>query len=218
MTRGKGCYIYDDQDRSYLDFTAGIAVNALGHSDPQVAQALYDQANTLLHTSNLYYNEKAGELAKKLVTTTKAHGGAWADKLFLANSGTEANEGALKFARKYGKQFSQDKTELVCFTNAFHGRSMGALSVTYNPKYQKPFAPLIPGIKTVEFNDVSALDAAIGEKTCGVIIEPIQGEGGVHPARPEFLEAIRERCDKHNALLIFDEIQVRRREEFKSTR
>ncbi|KAG1060221.1 hypothetical protein G6F42_028042 [Rhizopus arrhizus] len=115
-------------DRRYLDFTAGIAVTALGHSDPEVAQVLYDQANKLLHTSNLYHNEHAGALAKTMVETTRQHGGEWASKLFLANSGTEANEGALKFARKWGKQYSPDKTEIVCFTNAFHGRSMGALS------------------------------------------------------------------------------------------
>lgn len=207
MARGKGCYLYDTSDRKYLDFTAGIAVTALGHSDPHVAQVLFDQANTLLHTSNLYHNQKAGALAKQLVETTRSHGGAWASKLFLANSGTEANEGALKFARKWGKQFSEDKVEIVCFTNAFHGRSMGALSATYNPKYQKPFAPLVPGFITAPFNDTQKALEAITEKTCGVIVEPIQGEGGVHPAKQEFLEALRKRCDETNTLLIFDEIQ-----------
>ncbi|EPB91282.1 acetylornithine aminotransferase [Mucor circinelloides 1006PhL] len=207
IARGKGCYLYDTSDRRYLDFTAGIAVTALGHSDPEVAQVLYDQANKLLHTSNLYHNEHAGALAKTMVETTRQHGGEWASKLFLANSGTEANEGALKFARKWGKQYSPDKTEIVCFTNAFHGRSMGALSVTFNPKYQKPFAPLVPGIVTSPYNDVEAALSAITDKTCGVIIEPIQGEGGVHPAKAEFLEALRKRCDETNTLLIFDEIQ-----------
>lgn len=207
IARGKGCYLFDTNDRKYLDFTAGIAVTALGHSDSEVAQVLFDQANKLLHTSNLYHNENAGALAKTIVETTKSHGGEWASKLFLANSGTEANEGALKFARKWGKQFSPDKTEIVCFTNAFHGRSMGALSATYNPKYQKPFAPLVPGFKTSPFNDVEKALEAITDKTCGVIIEPIQGEGGVHPAKAEFLEALRKRCDETNTLLIFDEIQ-----------
>ncbi|CEP09696.1 hypothetical protein [Parasitella parasitica] len=207
IARGKGCYLYDTNDRRYLDFTAGIAVTALGHSDPEVAQVLYKQANKLLHTSNLYHNEYAGALAKTMIKTTHQHGGKWASKLFLANSGTEANEGALKFARKWGKQFSSDKTEIVCFTNAFHGRSMGALSVTFNSKYQKPFAPLIPGIITSPYNDAEAALKAITDKTCGVIIEPIQGEGGVHPARAEFLETLRKRCDETNTLLIFDEIQ-----------
>jgi acetylornithine aminotransferase len=209
ISHGKGCYLYDTNDRKYLDFTAGIAVTALGHSDSEVAQVLFDQANKLVHTSNLYHNQNAGALAKTIVETTKDNGGAWASKMFLANSGTEANEGALKFARKWGKQFAADKTEIVCFTNAFHGRSMGALSVTFNPKYQKPFTPLIPDIVTSPFNDVDAALAAITDKTCGVIIEPIQGEGGVHPAKQEFLQALRKRCDETNTLLIFDEIQVR---------
>ncbi|CAO3677148.1 unnamed protein product [Rhizopus microsporus] len=207
ISHGKGSYLYDTNNRKYLDFTAGIAVTALGHSDPEVAKVLYDQANQLVHTSNLYYNSNAGELAKTLVETTKAHGGQWARKLFLSNSGTEANEGALKFARKWGKQFSEDKTEIVCFTNAFHGRSMGSLSATYNPKYQKPFAPLVPGFVTSPFNDVHKALESITDKTCGVIIEPIQGEGGVHPASEDFLGALRRRCDETNALLIFDEIQ-----------
>ncbi|CAO3660994.1 unnamed protein product [Rhizopus stolonifer] len=207
ISHGKGSYLYDTQGRKYLDFTAGIAVTALGHSDAEVAKVIYDQANTLVHTSNLYYNDNAGQLAKTMVETTKSSGGAWARKLFLANSGTEANEGALKFARKWGKQFSKDKVEIVCFTNAFHGRSMGALSATFNPKYQQPFAPLVPGFVTSPFNDVEQALNSITDKTCGVIIEPIQGEGGVHPANAEFLQALRKRCDETNSLLIFDEIQ-----------
>ncbi|KAI8987558.1 pyridoxal phosphate-dependent transferase [Mycotypha africana] len=210
ISHGKGCYVFDSNQRKYLDFTAGIAVTALGHADPQVAEVIYNQAKKLVHISNLYHNENAGALAKKLVDITHASpGGQWASKLFLANSGTEANEGALKFARKWGKQFANgdQKTEIVCFTHSFHGRSMGALSVTSNYKYQKPFEPLIPNIKTSEFNDLqSALDC-INENTCGVIIEPIQGEGGVHPATDKFLKAIRQRCDETDALLIFDEIQ-----------
>jgi acetylornithine aminotransferase len=208
LTHGKGCHIYDSSDRDYLDFTAGIAVVALGHADPEVAQVLFDQANKLVHGSNLYHNEHAGALTKSLVEKTRAAGGSWASKVFLSNSGTEANEGALKFARKWGKQFSQDKTEIVCFTNAFHGRSMGALSATFNPKYQLPFAPLVPGFVTSPFNDVEKTLASITDKTCGVIIEPIQGEGGVHPANADFLKAVRQRCDETNTLLIFDEIQV----------
>ncbi|KAI7864476.1 pyridoxal phosphate-dependent transferase [Spinellus fusiger] len=208
MVRGKGSYLYDTQDRAYLDFTAGIAVTALGHSDPQVADILATQAQRLVHISNLYHNEHAGSLAETLVTTTQQHGGAWASKVFFTNSGTEANEGALKFARKWGKTVrGPDKMEIVCFTNAFHGRSMGALSATYNPKYQTPFQPLVPGFVTVPFNDTQRAVEAITERTCAVLIEPIQGEGGVHAATEEFMTAIRSQCNKTNALLIFDEIQ-----------
>ncbi|KAI8145710.1 pyridoxal phosphate-dependent transferase [Fennellomyces sp. T-0311] len=210
LSRGKGCYVYDTTDRAYLDFTAGIAVCALGHSDPEVAQVLYEQANKLLHTSNLFYNETAGLLAEKLVTTTQEHGGHWASRIFLANSGTEANEGALKFARKWGKHVAGNdtkKTGIVSFVNGFHGRSMGALSATYNPKYQLPFAPLVPGFKSVPYNNVEEAVKAITDETCGVIVEPFQGEGGVNPATTEFLEALRKRCDETGALLIFDEIQ-----------
>ncbi|KAI9498580.1 pyridoxal phosphate-dependent transferase [Zychaea mexicana] len=211
ISRGKGCHLYDTNDRAYLDFTAGIAVCALGHADPEVAQVLYEQAKTLVHTSNLYYNDKAGELAEKIVTTTQQSGGKWASKIFLANSGTEANEGALKFARKWGKHVTGNdnttKTGIVSFVNGFHGRSMGALSATYNPKYQLPFAPLVPGFKTTPYNDVEQALNIINDDTCGVIVEPFQGEGGVHPATTEFLEALRKRCDETGALLIFDEIQ-----------
>ncbi|KAG2226964.1 hypothetical protein INT45_006371 [Circinella minor] len=211
ISRGKGCYLYDTNDRAYLDFTAGIAVCALGHSDPEVAKVLYDQANTLVHTSNLYYNDKAGELAERIVTTTQQNGGSWASRIFLANSGTEANEGALKFARKWGKNITSSenttKTKIVSFVNGFHGRSMGALSATYNPKYQLPFAPLIPGFSSLPYNDVEQALKNINDDTCGVIVEPFQGEGGVHPATTEFLEALRKRCNETGALLIFDEIQ-----------
>ncbi|KAI9310081.1 pyridoxal phosphate-dependent transferase [Dichotomocladium elegans] len=210
VSRGKGCYVYDTDDRAYLDFTAGIAVVALGHSDDGVAKVLQEQAQKLVHTSNLYYNETAGQLAEMLVTTTRASSSSsdWASKVFLANSGTEANEAALKFARKWGKHVKgDDKHKIVSFVHGFHGRSMGALSATYNPKYQKPFAPLVPGFSSVPYNDIDAALAAIKDDTCGVIVEPVQGEGGVHPAKAEFLEALRKRCDEVNALLIFDEIQ-----------
>ncbi|KAI9485497.1 MAG: pyridoxal phosphate-dependent transferase [Benjaminiella poitrasii] len=203
MKRGKGSYLYDTNERSYLDFTAGIAVNALGHSDPEVAQVLYDQARTLVHTSNLYFNPNAGELAKLVVNKT----GGWASKLFLANSGTEANEGALKFARKWGTAQSPSKHKIVCFSHAFHGRSLGALSVTPNPKYQKPFEPLLPGVVTCPYNDTEKALELITDDVCGVIMEPVQGEGGVHPATSQFLQAVRERCNETNSLLIFDEIQ-----------
>jgi acetylornithine aminotransferase len=209
FTHGKGSYIYDTADRKYLDFTAGIAVNALGHSDEEVANVLFEQAKKLVHCSNLYHNENTGLLAEKLVTATVEQGGFNASKVFLSNSGTESNEGALKFGRKWGKVVdpSGKKHKIVSFTNAFHGRSMGALSATYNPKYQQPFAPLIPGFDVGEFNNVEQVKSIIDDDTCAVIVEPIQGEGGVHPAKKEFLEALRKECDDHNALLIFDEIQ-----------
>ncbi|KAI9301403.1 pyridoxal phosphate-dependent transferase [Cunninghamella echinulata] len=208
VERGNGCYLYDSAGREYLDFTAGIAVVGLGHADPDVAKVIAEQAQKLIHISNLYHNEHAGPLAELLIEQTNQHNTtSWASKVFLANSGTEANEGALKFARKWGKQFSQDKFKVISFTNAFHGRSMGALSATYNPKYQKPFAPLVPGFITAPYNDIDATLQLIDDDTCGVIIEPVQGEGGVHPATEEFLAALRKRCNETNTLLIFDEIQ-----------
>jgi len=189
---------------------AGIAVVALGHADPTLAQLMYDQAIQLTHCSNLYHSPWPGELAKLIIETTKSHSPQTPfQKVFLANSGTEANEGALKFARKVGKQRGGDtKTDIVCFDRAFHGRTFGALSVTPQPKYQKPFAPMVPGVKVGQLNDIAALETLVDEKTCGVIVEPIQGEGGVYEASEEFLTALRERCNKVGAVLIYDEIQV----------
>ncbi|KAJ1965377.1 acetylornithine aminotransferase [Dipsacomyces acuminosporus] len=234
LSHGKGSYVYDTAGNEYIDFTAGIAVTALGHSHPDVAAAVADQATKLVHCSNLYHNEWAPKLAEKIVTATisaypqgtrgiydKGKGGP---RLFFTNSGTEANEGALKFARKYGKHIATSgtlgksasdalrgdpnlKCGLVSFTGAFHGRSMGALSVTANPKYQKPFTPLIPAVQTGKFNSTAELAAFVDERTCAVIVEPIQGEGGVHTANVEFLRALRRRCDQVGALLIYDEIQ-----------
>ena len=187
------------------------------------------EASTLLHTSNAFHHQWAGKLAELLVTLTQKEGGlGWATgtsgqknaKVFFANSGTEANEGALKTARKvgkvrwaakHGKQWDDpacDKYEIVCFDHAFHGRSMGALSVTTNAKYQKPFFPLIPGVQVGELNDLSSIERLVGEKTCAVIVEPVQGEGGIHPAHEQWLRALRKRCDETGAVLIFDEIQV----------
>ena len=188
----------------------------------------------MLHTSNVYHHEWAGKLAELLITLTQSEGGlGWAPgsshppkdgtggaKVFFANSGTEANEGALKVARKVGKTRwaaatgkpwddpSCDKYEIVCFERGFHGRSMGALSVTSNPKYQKPFMPLIPGVKVGKLNDTAGLASLVGEKTCAVIVEPIQGEGGINAADVEWLRALRKRCDEIGAVLIYDEIQV----------
>ncbi|KDR83386.1 hypothetical protein GALMADRAFT_132842 [Galerina marginata CBS 339.88] len=234
LARGKGSYVWDVDGRRYLDFSAGIAVNALGHADDGVLKVLNEQAGKLLHTSNVYHNEWAGKLAELLVTLTQAEGGLGyaaaggagtsqsgpgGAKAFFANTGTEANEGALKIARKVGKDRWAAKTEkswddpacsktrIVCFENSFHGRSMGALSVTSNPKYQKPFEPLIPGVDVGKLNDVAALESLVGEDTCAVIVEPIQGEGGINDASEEWLRALRKRCDEVGAVLIFDEIQ-----------
>ncbi|KAF8331096.1 acetylornithine and succinylornithine aminotransferase [Cantharellus anzutake] len=240
LSHGKGSWIYDTSHRKYLDFSSGIAVNALGHGDEQLVKIMNEQASKLIHSSNVFHNEWAGELAELVINLTKRDGGlGWASgtqvsssseptsgaKVFLANSGTEANEGALKFARKVGKDrwakangispadytnpayLSSPKTKIVAFDNAFHGRSMGSLSVTSNPKYQAPFAPLIPGVEIGAYNDIEALERLITEDTCGVIVEPVQGEGGVHTASTDFLRALRKRCDAVDAVLIFDEIQ-----------
>ena len=187
-------------------------------------QVLQGQAGKLLHTSNLYHNEFAGSLAELLVELTKRHNSSSFDgaKVFFANSGTEANEGALKVARKVGKERwakatgnpsddpACDKYEIVCFENAFHGRSTGALSVTTSPKYQNPFRPLMPGIRVGKLNTQDSIDNLVSEKTCAVIVEPIQGEGGIHSANVDWLKALRKKCDEVGAVLIFDEIQVRR--------
>lgn len=208
--RGKGCYLYDVEGRSYLDFTAGIAVNALGHCDPGMAEILAEQSKILIHTSNLYHNPHTGRLSKQLIELTKATGGmSTASRAFICNSGSEANEAAIKFARKVGKSVSSnpDKYEIVSFHNSFHGRTMGSLSATPNPKYQAPFSPMVPGFRYGDFNDVAAVPDLITPNTCGVILEPIQGEGGVNVATPEFLQAVRARCTEVGAVLIYDEIQ-----------
>lgn len=209
MTRGKGSYLYDLEDREYVDFTAGIAVTCLGHSNEEVSKIIAKQSQTLMHCSNLYYNMPAGELANKLVAKTLDAGGmAAAQRVFLCNSGTEANEAALKFARKYAKSKNAEKTEIIAFENGFHGRTMGALSVTANPKYQAPFAPLIPGIHTAQPNDIESVKSVISkDKTAAVIIEPIQGEGGVNALDESFLVELKKLCDENDVVLIFDEIQ-----------
>ncbi|KAB8218266.1 pyridoxal phosphate-dependent transferase [Aspergillus novoparasiticus] len=210
MVKGQGCYLWDMENRRYLDLTAGIAVNSLGHCDPEIAQIIAEQAETLIHASNLYHNAWTGALSKLLISKTRESGAMRdASQVFISNSGTEANEAAIKFARKVGKSLdpSGAKHEFVSFYNSFHGRTMGALSATPNPKYQTPFSPMIPGFKYGNYNDVEQLQTLITDKTCGVIVEPIQGEGGVNVATPEFLAALRKRCDEVGAVLIFDEIQ-----------
>ena len=203
--RGKGSTLFDDKGKSYLDFIAGIGVNVLGYDHPRVRKTLREQGN-LLHTSNLYYHPYQGQLAERLV---KASGLA---RVFFCNTGTEANEGALKLARAWQRrQGREDKTEFVSLVNSFHGRTMGALSITAQEKYRKPFEPLIPGVRFLDpndsENDYARAREAINEKTAAVIIETIQGESGVHPINDEFLKVVREACDKVDALLILDEVQ-----------
>ena len=202
FARGKGAYLFDTEGNAYLDLTAGIAVTALGHSDDEWAQVVAEQARTLVHVSNLYHTAPHVELAQRLIENS------FADRLFFCNSGGEANETALKFARKWAKSGGQpNKTAILAFEGGFHGRSMGALSVTAKSRYRQPFAPLVPGIAFAPFNDLEAARAAMSPETCAVIVEPVQGEGGVHPADPLFLAGLRQLCDEHNALLIFDEVQ-----------
>ncbi|KAM5454328.1 acetylornithine aminotransferase [Microsporum audouinii] len=210
MARGSGCYLWDMENRQYLDFTAGIAVTSLGHSDPGLSQVISEQSEILIHASNLFHNKHTGKLSQALVSTTLTSGAMrTATQAFICNSGAEANEAALKFARKVGHSLdtSGAKHEIVSFQGSFHGRTFGALSATPNPKYQAPFAPMVPGFKYGEYNDIEQLPSLITEKTCGVIVEPIQGEGGVNVASAEFLTALRARCDEVGAVLIFDEIQ-----------
>ncbi|WPH04105.1 acetylornithine aminotransferase, mitochondrial [Acrodontium crateriforme] len=208
--KGEGCYIWDVENRPYLDFTSGIAVNSLGHCDPEISQIMFQQSKTLVHASNLYYNPWTGALSQLLIEKTRESGAMKdAGKVFVCNSGSEANEAAIKFARKCGRTAQPDgsKHEIVSFHNSFHGRTMGSLSATPNPKYQKPFSPMLPGFRYGTFNDIAALPELVTKNTCGVIIEPIQGEGGVNVATHEFLLALRKRCNEVGAVLIYDEIQ-----------
>lgn len=202
LDHGKGVRLYDTDGKEYLDFAAGIAVFALGYGNETYNQALKDQIDRLIHTSNLYYNAPMAAAAEKLV---KASG---MDKVFFTNSGTEAIEGALKAARKYAYlRDGHADHEIIAMNHSFHGRSMGALSVTGNTHYQDPFRPLIGGIRFADFNNLESVKEQVSEKTCAVILETVQGEGGIYPADPEFLKGIRELCDEKDILLILDEIQ-----------
>jgi len=202
IERGEGCYLYDSEGRQYLDCVAGIAVNALGYGDPDVAHAIAEHAGGLIHLSNLYYARPAIDLAQMLVERTP-----WADRAFFCNSGAEAIEGAIKFSRRYARDtHGEGKTTIVAFSGSFHGRTMGAVAVTAREKYREPFEPVMPGVRFAPFNDAAAA-AAISDDVCGVIVEPVQGEGGLSVATPEFMRVLRERCDAVDALLIFDEIQ-----------
>ena len=207
--KGKGTYIYDNEGNEYLDFVSGISVNCLGHASPVITKALMEQSQKLVHISNLYYSQPQLDLANKLTENSEM------ESVFFTNSGTEAIELALKIARKYGNNLSYDengnkiadKTEIIYMKNSFHGRSTGALAVTGQPKYQKPFEPLMKNVTECNFNDVEDLKAKVSEKTAAIILEPIQGESGLESATPEFMEAIKELSEKHNTLVIFDEIQ-----------
>ncbi len=197
---GEGVRLYDEEGKEYLDFLAGIAVNSLGYRHPALTKAVVEQAEKLWHCSNLFEIPSQIALAEKLVALSDF------SKVFFCNSGTEANEAAIKLARKHGKLNGGGGT-IVAMQKSFHGRSMGSLSVTGQAKYRRDFAPLIDDVGFVPFNDCTALEETVDEDTCAVIIEPIQGEGGIHPADSEFLHKARELCSRNNALLIFDEVQ-----------
>ncbi|MFQ5578472.1 MAG: aspartate aminotransferase family protein [Anaerolineae bacterium] len=203
ITGGEGVWLTDSDGNRYLDAGSGIAVNALGHGHSVVRRAIEQASGGPIHLSNLYHNAPMTLLARDLCQS------CFADRIFFCNSGSEANEGALKFARKFARQVlgRTDKTGIVAFSGSFHGRSMGALAVTATEKYRAPFAPLVPGVTFAPFNQIEPALAAIDDRTCAVIVEPVQGEGGVTPARPEFLAALRRRCIQTGALLIFDEVQ-----------
>lgn len=200
--RAKGLDVWDQQGRQYLDFTAGIAVTSLGHCHPDVVHALQQQATQLWHVSNVFTNEPVLKLARALTEAT------FADRAFFCNSGAEANEAALKLARKYAvKQGHAHKSRIISCINSFHGRTLFTVSVGGQPKYTEGFEPLPQDLSHIAFNDIEAARAAITDEVCAVIVEPVQGEGGVTPARVEYLQALRELCDQHGALLIFDEVQ-----------
>ncbi len=201
--RGEGSRLWDQQGKEYIDFAGGIAVNALGHAHPELREALNEQASKFWHTGNGYTNEPVLRLAKKLIDAT------FADRVFFCNSGAEANEAALKLARKFAHdRYGSHKSGIVAFKNAFHGRTLFTVSAGGQPAYSQDFAPLPADIRHAAYNDINSASALIDDSTCAVIVEPIQGEGGVVPASNAFLQGLRELCNRHNALLIFDEVQT----------
>lgn len=202
LERGQGCRVYDTGGREYLDCVAGIAVNALGYGDEELLAALHEQAGKLWHVSNLYHTAPHAELARLLCETS------FADRVHYANCGASANESAFKFARRYAREHhGEGKYHIIAFSGGFHGRLFGSLAATDRPKYQQPFEPLMPGVRFARFNDLDSAAEAIRGDVCAVIVEPIQGEGGIHPADAEFLAGLRRLCDEVDALLIFDEVQ-----------
>jgi acetylornithine/N-succinyldiaminopimelate aminotransferase len=203
LVKGQGSKVWDADGKEYIDFVSGIAVTSLGHSHPDIAEAIYKQCMEMVHSSNLYWIKPQVELAKLLVENSVF------DKVFFANSGAEANEGAIKLARKYSSlKYCSDRFEIITMKRSFHGRTMATLTATGQEKVQKGFAPLLEGFKYVPFNDLEALKDAISEKTCAVLLETVQGEGGVYPADKEYLLKIRELCSEKDILLIVDEIQT----------
>ncbi|MDZ7793486.1 MAG: acetylornithine transaminase [Spirochaetia bacterium] len=201
LTEGAGVYAKDDHGGEYLDFLAGIAVNALGHAHPALSKAISEQAQKMLHCSNLYHIPQQTKLAEKLVQHSSF------DKVFFCNSGTEAIESALKLARKWGKTQKNGAAKIIAMEHSFHGRTIGALSLTGQEKYQKSFKPLMPEVEFVPFNDIDALSNAVDEDSCAVILEPVQGEGGIFPARQKYLQEVRRICSETDTLLLFDEVQ-----------
>jgi acetylornithine aminotransferase/acetylornithine/N-succinyldiaminopimelate aminotransferase len=205
LERGRGCYLYDDRGRKYLDFLSGIGVNALGHGHPAIRRALVRQAGRVLHTSNLFYHEYQAPLAERLSAISGL------ERAFFTNSGTEAVEGALKLARAHARMRNRNGCRrawrVLAMTNSFHGRTFAALSATWTKKYREPFGPLVPGVRFVRFNDVEDLARKMDATVCAVLLEPIQGEGGINAVTPEFFTAARRLTRKHGALLIADEIQ-----------
>jgi len=201
LKRGKGVWLYDLSGRRYLDLLSGIGVNALGHAHPRITRVIREQAALLIHSSNLYYHEYQGLLARKLAETSGLA------RAFFCNSGTEAMETAIKVVHAYGRKQNAAKTEIIALDNSFHGRTVGALALTGQPKYRADFEPLMPGVKHIPMGDLAALEAAFTPRTAGMVIETIQGEGGINPAPAAYLKRARELADRNNALLVFDEIQ-----------
>ena len=201
LDHGEGVYLYDTDGKKYLDFAAGIAVMSLGYQNKELEESLTEQIKKLCHTSNLFYHENGGAAAEALNRVSGM------DHVFFTNSGTEAIEGALKTARKYAALKGNGRFEIIAMEDSFHGRSMGALSVTGTAAYREPFEPLIPGVRFARFNDLDSVKANITDKTCAILLEPLQGEGGIHPATQGFMEGIRALCDEQDILMICDEIQ-----------
>ena len=201
LERGRGCYVYDASGKRYLDLLAGIGVNALGHAHPRLTKIIREQAGLLLHTSNLYYHQYQGPLAERLAKVSGL------ERTFFCNSGAESMEGALKMIRSHGRKIHPEKYEIIALHNSFHGRTLGALSITGQEKYRKDFEPLLPGARFVPHNDIVALEQTVNDRTAGIVLEWIQGEGGINPISNEFGRKARELADRYDALLVFDEIQ-----------
>jgi len=201
LVKGRGSRVWDADGKQYLDFMSGIAVCALGHGHPELTAVLREQGEKLWHCSNIFWNVPQVELAEKLCQATGM------DKAFFANSGAEANEGAIKLARKYFRRQGRNRYRIIAFQNSFHGRTTGALALTGQTKYQQGFEPLLPGVDFAEFNNLASVEALVTDETCAVIVEPVQGEGGVNPAEPSFIQGLRDLCTEKGILLILDEVQ-----------